>query len=74
MLMKPLTPQDVTEPASPEPKKRPPPKKEIKLLTPQDVPEPVRKMGGGMTKAYAGGGPVRGAGIAKRGVKNCRMV
>jgi phage gpG-like protein len=29
---------------------------------------------GGMTKKYANGGSVRGAGVAQRGVKQCKMV
>ena len=37
--------------------------------------KPVKKMGGGMmkTKGYAKGGKVRGAGIAKQGVRKCKM-
>ncbi len=37
-------------------------------------PKPVKKAMGGMTKKYADGGSVRGAGVAQRGVKQCKMV
>jgi hypothetical protein len=40
----------------------------------RDVDEDVEFKKGGKTKAYAKGGSVRGAGIAQRGVKQCRMV
>jgi hypothetical protein len=40
----------------------------------RDVDEDVEFKKGGKTKAYAKGGSVRGAGIAQRGVKKCRMV
>jgi len=35
--------------------------------------KPKNKMGGGMTKSYAGGGKVRGDGIAQRGKTKGRM-
>ncbi len=40
----------------------------------RDSDEDVEFKKGGKTKAYAKGGSVRGAGIAQRGVKKCRMV
>jgi hypothetical protein len=41
---------------------------------PMDLMPPVKKAMGGMTKKYANGGSVRGAGVAQRGVKQCKMV
>jgi hypothetical protein len=35
---------------------------------------PKKKAKGGMTKAYAKRGSVRGAGVAQRGVKQCKVV
>jgi len=42
--------------------------------TPKAKKKPVKKMmGGGMAKAYKKGGKVRGAGMAKKGVRACKM-
>jgi hypothetical protein len=40
----------------------------------EPMPKPVKKAMGGMTKAYAKGGKVRGAGIARQGVRQCKVV
>ena len=41
---------------------------------PKAKKKPVKKMmGGGMAKAYKEGGKVRGAGMAKKGVRACKM-
>ena len=36
-------------------------------------PAKLKMMSGGMTKKYRDGGPVRGAGMAKKGVRACKM-
>ena len=36
--------------------------------------KPTKKAKGGMTKAYAEGGKVRGAGIARQGVRQCKVM
>ena len=45
-----------------------------KNIDPEGMLPPKKKAMGGMTKKYAEGGSVRGAGVAQRGVKQCRMV
>ena len=40
----------------------------------EPMPKPTKKAKGGMTKAYAKGGKVRGAGIARQGVRQCKVV
>ena len=36
--------------------------------------KPKKMMGGGKVKKYGGGGKVRGAGIARKGVRKCKYV
>jgi hypothetical protein len=45
-----------------------------KNIDPEGMLPPKKKAKGGMTKKYAKGGSVRGAGVAQRGVKQCKMV
>ncbi len=45
-----------------------------KNIDPEGMLPPKKKAMGGMTKKYANGGSVRGAGVAQRGVKQCKMV
>lgn len=45
-----------------------------KNIDPEGMLPPKKKAKGGMTKKYANGGAVRGAGVAQRGVKQCKMV
>jgi len=45
-----------------------------KNIDPEGMLPPKKKAKGGMTKKYANGGSVRGAGVAQRGVKQCKVV
>jgi hypothetical protein len=57
-------------------------KKEVSFMKKKGAPKSMVKhemaeagmKKGGMTKKYAKGGSVRGAGVAQRGVKQCKMV
>jgi hypothetical protein len=40
----------------------------------EPMPKPVKKAAGGMTKAYAKGGSVRGGGCESRGLRKCKVV
>lgn len=42
-------------------------------VVPDEEP-PVKKAAGGMTKAYAKGGAVRGSGCEQRGLRKCKVV
>tara|TARA_R110000851_G_scaffold330873_1_gene504249 strand:- start:96 stop:941 length:846 start_codon:yes stop_codon:yes gene_type:complete len=48
-------------------------KKRAKKAQLMSKPAKLKMMSGGMTKKYRDGGPVRGAGMAKKGVRACKM-
>lgn len=69
-------PVDIDMASSLPPAQRKAAERKAEAQTKKDYPPkpPIKKAMGGMTKKYANGGSVRGAGVAQRGVKQCKMV
>jgi len=69
-------PIDIDMASSLSPAQRKAAERKAEAQTKKDYPPkpPVKKAMGGMTKKYANRGSVRGAGVAQRGVKQCKVV